>query len=191
MIAKKGGKVVRCPEEEFRPMGRNASGVKGVTLEGEDDYVVSMLAVDNAEDTIMVVSENGYGKRSDLEEYRTTHRGGKGVKTLQITEKTGKLVAVTNVTDANDLMIINRSGVTIRMSVADLRVMGRNTQGVKLINLRGKDTIASITKVDAEPEEAVVEESDNVETPENTDQPVNPEGTENMDNTESSPINEE
>ena len=191
VIAKKGGKVVRCPEEEFRPMGRNASGVKGVTLEGEDDYVVSMLAVDNAEDTIMVVSENGYGKRSDLEEYRTTHRGGKGVKTLQITEKTGKLVAVTNVTDANDLMIINRSGVTIRMSVADLRVMGRNTQGVKLINLRGKDTIASITKVDAEPEEAVVEESDNVETPENTDQPVNPEGTENMDNTESSPINEE
>ncbi len=151
LIAKKGGKVVRCNEEEFRAMGRNASGVKGVTIEDKDDYVVSMLCIDNPDDTIMVVSENGYGKRSGLDDYRVTHRGGKGVKTLQITEKTGKLVAVTNVNDNNDLMIINRSGVAIRMGVAELRVLGRNTQGVKLINLRGKDTIASITKVDAEP----------------------------------------
>lgn len=193
VIAKKGGKVVRCPEEEFRPMGRNASGVKGVTIEDEDDYVVSMLAIDNPEDTIMVVSEHGFGKRSELEEYRTTHRGGKGVKTLQITEKTGKLVAVTNVTDQNDLMIINRSGVTIRMSVADLRVLGRNTQGVKLINLRGKDTIASITKVDAEPEEDQLIDDENADTIENSMVDQNPEtdGTPNQKGSNDNTPNDE
>lgn len=193
VIAKKGGKVVRCPEEEFRPMGRNASGVKGVTIEDEDDYVVSMLAIDNPEDTIMVVSEHGFGKRSELEEYRTTHRGGKGVKTLQITEKTGKLVAVTNVTDQNDLMIINRSGVTIRMSVADLRVLGRNTQGVKLINLRGKDTIASITKVDAEPEEDQMIDDENADTIENSMVDQNPEtdGTPNQEGSNDNTPNDE
>lgn len=193
VIAKKGGKVVRCPEEEFRPMGRNASGVKGVTIEDEDDYVVSMLAIDNPEDTIMVVSEHGFGKRSELEEYRTTHRGGKGVKTLQITEKTGKLVAVTNVTDQNDLMIINRSGVTIRMSVADLRVLGRNTQGVKLINLRGKDTIASITKVDAEPEEDQLIDDENADTIENSMVDQNPEtdGTPNQEGSNDNTPNDE
>ncbi|MDO4217493.1 MAG: DNA gyrase subunit A [Bacteroidales bacterium] len=193
VIAKKGGKVVRCPEEEFRPMGRNASGVKGVTIEDEDDYVVSMLSIDNPKDTIMVVSEHGFGKRSELEEYRTTHRGGKGVKTLQITEKTGKLVAVTNVTDQNDLMIINRSGVTIRMSVADLRVLGRNTQGVKLINLRGKDTIASITKVDAEPEEDQLIDDENADTIENSMVEQNPEtdGTPNQEGINDNTPNDE
>ena len=153
LIASRKGKVVRCPEEEFRGMGRSASGVKGITLEPQDDYVIGMLCVENSEQDIMVVSEKGFGKRSSIEEYRTTHRGGKGVKTLQITDKTGQLVAIENVTDENDLMIINRSGVTIRMHVSDLRVLGRATQGVKLINLRGKDSIASITKVDSTPDD--------------------------------------
>ena len=153
LIASKHGKVVRCPEEEFREMGRGATGVKGITLENEDDCVIGMLCVSNTEEDIMVVSANGYGKRSKLDEYRRTHRGGKGVKTMQMTEKTGSIVAFANVTDENDLMIINRSGITIRMHIAELRTLGRNTQGVKLINLRGKDTIASMTKVQAEPEE--------------------------------------
>lgn len=157
-MAKHNGNVVRCDEEEIRPMGRNASGVKGITLE-DDDYVVSMVAIANLDDTIMVVSEKGYGKRSDLDTYRKTHRGGKGVKTLQITEKTGKLVAAINVNDDNDLMIINHSGVTIRMRVADFRVMGRNTQGVKLINLRGKDSIASVTKVASNPDNEDTDDS--------------------------------
>ena len=153
LIASRKGKVVRCPEVEFRGMGRSASGVKGITLEPQDDYVIGMLCIENSEQDIMVVSEKGFGKRSDIEEYRITHRGGKGVKTLQITDKTGQLVAIENVTDENDLMIINRSGVTIRMHVSDLRVLGRATQGVKLINLRGKDSIASITKVDSTPDD--------------------------------------
>ena len=163
LIASRQGKVVRCPESEFRPMGRGASGVKGITLEPQDDWVVGMLSLSNSEEDILVVSENGFGKRSklnekngedDVELYRVTHRGGKGVRTLKITDKTGMLIAVENVTDDNDLMIINRSGITIRMHVADLRQLGRATQGVKLINLRGKDTIASITKVDAVSDEA-------------------------------------
>lgn len=161
LIASKAGKVVRCPEEEFREMGRGASGVKGITLQDENDAVIGMLAVSNKEENIMVVSTNGFGKRSDLEEYRATHRGGKGVMTMKITEKTGDIVAICNVTDDNDLMIINRSGITIRMHVAELRVLGRATQGVKLINLRGKDSIASITKVDAEPDEPEVELDEN------------------------------
>ena len=173
LIASRQGKVVRCAEEEFRPMGRGASGVKGITLEPQDDYVIGMLCVQNKEEDIMVVSENGFGKRSSIEEYRTTHRGGKGVKTLQITDKTGMLVAIENVNDDNDLMIINRSGVTIRMHIADLRVLGRATQGVKLINLRGKDSIASITKVDAEPEEtAQAEQPEETETVENIENGV-------------------
>lgn len=171
LIATKYGKVVRFKNtsDEIRSMGRGASGVKGVTLQDDTDCVIDMLCVDNPEDSIMVVSENGFGKRSDLEEYRTTHRGGKGVKTIQITEKTGSLVAITNVTDENDLMIINRSGITIRMHVADLRILGRNTQGVKLIDLRKKDVIASITKVDAQPNEETSEES--TENPENIENP--------------------
>lgn len=153
LIATKGGKVVRCPEEEFRAMSRGASGVRGVTLQDEGDCVISLFCTSNKEDSILVVSEQGYGKKSSLEDYRITHRGGKGIKTLQVTEKTGGLIAITNITDDEDLMIINRSGITIRMKVSEIRMMSRNTQGVKLINLRGKDYIASITKVPAAPDE--------------------------------------
>jgi DNA gyrase subunit A len=128
-------------------MGRNASGVRGVTLADEKDEVIGMVAVNNLEENILVVSEKGYGKRSELEDYRITNRGGKGVKTLTITEKTGNLVAIKSVTDADDLMIINRSGVAIRISVEDLRVMGRAAQGVKVINLRADDEIAAVAKV--------------------------------------------
>jgi DNA gyrase subunit A len=128
-------------------MGRNASGVRGVTLADEKDEVIGMVAVNNLEENILVVSEKGYGKRSELEDYRITNRGGKGVKTLTITEKTGNLVAIKSVTDADDLMIINRSGVAIRISIEDLRVMGRATQGVKVINLRADDEIAAVAKV--------------------------------------------
>lgn len=154
LIASRQGKVVRCKEDEFRPLGRGASGVKGITLEPQDDCVIGMLCVQDDNDNVLVVSENGYGKRSPISEYRETHRGGKGVKTMQVTEKTGRLIAIESVSDDNDLMIINRSGVTIRLHIENLRVQGRATQGVKLINLRGKDTIASITKVDAEPEKS-------------------------------------
>ena len=156
LIATRMGKVVRCPEEEFRAMGRGASGVKGVSLQGDDDCVIGMLCVDDPSYDILVVSENGYGKRSPLDQYRVTHRGGKGVMTLNVTEKTGKLVAIANVTDKDDLMIINRSGITLRMHISDLRVLNRNTQGVRLINLKGKDFIASITKVDSDDDEEVV-----------------------------------
>ena len=189
LIASRYGKMVRCPEEEFRAMGRGASGVKGITLQDENDYVIGMLAVANQDDNIMVVSENGYGKRSDLEEYRITHRGGKGVKTINVTEKTGQLVAIANVTDNDDLMIINNSGITIRMHIASLRVLGRNTQGVKLIDLRKKDSIASITKVDAEPDEeknpdAMTEDAENVENTPDTTAPQTPADNENGDNKE-------
>ena len=154
LIASKKGKVMICPEQEFRAMGRSASGVKGMDLDGVDDAAIDMLCLPSEEENLLVVTEHGYGKRSALKDYRATvHRGGKGVKAMQITEKTGPLVAVTNVTDEHDLMIINRSGITIRMKVADLRVLGRATQGVKLIDLRGKDYIASITKVPTEDEE--------------------------------------
>ena len=155
LIASKKGKVMICPEQEFRAMGRGASGVKGMELDGDDDAAIDMLCLPSEEENLLVVTEHGYGKRSALKDYRATvHRGGKGVKAMQITEKTGPLVAVTNVTDDHDLMIINRSGITIRMKVADLRVLGRATQGVKLIDLRGKDYIASITKVPTEEEES-------------------------------------
>ena len=168
LIASKKGKVMICPEKEFRAMGRGASGVKGMDLDGEDDAAIDMLCLPSENENLLVVSEHGFGKRSELKEYRATvHRGGKGVKAMQITEKTGPLVAVTNVTDDHDLMIINRSGITIRMKVADLRVLGRATQGVKLIDLRGKDYIASITKVPTEEEdetatETVMQEGENV-----------------------------
>ena len=162
LLASKKGKVMICPEKEFRTMGRGASGVKGMELDPQDDGVIDMLCLPSEEENLLVVTEHGYGKRSALADYRATlHRGGKGVKAMQITEKTGPLVAVTNVTDDHDLMIINRSGITIRMKVADLRVLGRATQGVKLIDLRGKDYIASITKVPTEEEEtgAMAEEN--------------------------------
>jgi DNA gyrase subunit A len=147
ILAVKSGKLVRFEETKTRPMGRTASGVRGITLKDENDEVIGMVTVNDMESEILVVAENGYGKRSALEEYRITNRGGKGVKTLNITEKTGKLISINSVTDADDLMIINKSGLTIRMAVEDLRVMGRATQGVKLINIKGNDSIAAVTKV--------------------------------------------
>jgi DNA gyrase subunit A len=128
-------------------MGRGASGVRGITLAGASDEVVGMVSVNDMDANILVVSENGYGKRSSLEDYRVTNRGGKGVKTISITEKTGELVSIKTVNDLDDLMIINKSGIAIRMEVATLRVMGRATQGVRLINLKGDDTIAAVAKV--------------------------------------------
>ncbi|WP_111709165.1 DNA gyrase subunit A [Lutibacter citreus] len=147
MIALKSGKSIRFEESKTRPMGRNASGVRGIRLSNEQDEVVGMIAVNDLDSNILVVSENGYGKRSSLEDYRITNRGGKGVKTINVTEKTGGLVAIKNVTNDDDLMIINKSGITIRMAIADLRVMGRATQGVKLINIKGNDSIAAVAKV--------------------------------------------
>ncbi|MFK7814338.1 MAG: DNA gyrase subunit A [Maribacter sp.] len=143
----KSGKAIRFEESKTRPMGRNASGVRGIRLAHEKDEVIGMVSVHNFEDELLVVSENGYGKRSSIDDYRVTNRGGKGVKTISVTEKTGALVAIKNVTDSDDLMIINRSGIAIRMSVEDLRVMGRATQGVKLINIKGDDSIAAVAKV--------------------------------------------
>jgi len=147
MLAVRSGKAIRFEESKTRPMGRGASGVRGITLNDEQDEVVGMISVNDMDANVLVVSENGYGKRSSLEDYRVTNRGGKGVKTISITEKTGKLVSIKNVTDLDDLMIINKSGVAIRMEVSSLRVMGRATQGVKLINLKGEDTIAAVAKV--------------------------------------------
>ncbi len=147
ILAVKSGKLVRFEETKTRPMGRTASGVRGITLKDDTDEVIGMVTVNDMDSEILVVAENGYGKRSSLDEYRITNRGGKGVKTLNITEKTGKLISINAVTDADDLMIINKSGLTIRMAVEDLRVMGRATQGVKLINIKGNDSIAAVTKV--------------------------------------------
>lgn len=161
LVAVRSGKLVRFEESKTRPMGRTASGVRGITLANEKDEVIGMVAVNDMNSEILVVAENGYGKRSSLEEYRITNRGGKGVKTLNITEKTGKLVSINNVTDADDLMIINKSGLTIRMAVEDLRVMGRATQGVRLINIKGNDSIAAVTKVMKEEEVADVELDEN------------------------------
>jgi DNA gyrase subunit A len=143
----KSGKAIRFEESKTRPMGRGASGVRGITLAGETDEVIGMVSVNNLEEDILVVSENGYGKRSSLEDYRSTNRGGKGVKTISISQKTGGLVAIKNVSDSDDLMIINKSGIAIRMSMEDLRTMGRATQGVRLINLKGGDSIAAVAKV--------------------------------------------
>lgn len=171
LLATRYGKAVLCPEDEIRPTGRNTSGVKGIELQGTDDELIGMLCVSDPNEKILVVSENGYGKCSKLKDgedeyvYRITHRGGKGVKTMQLTDKTGLLIAICNVTDDNDLMIINRSGITIRMHVSDLPELGRATQGVKLINLRSKDSIASVTKVDTDPDE----EAESVETQEDAD----------------------
>ncbi|MBQ4420973.1 MAG: DNA gyrase subunit A [Bacteroidales bacterium] len=154
MMAVKSGRCIRFNEQGVRPMGRGASGVKAISLDTENDEVIGMICVEDMTRNIMVVSENGFGKRSEIEEYRITKRGGKGVKTINITDKTGKLIAIKDVTDEDDLMIINRSGLTIRLAINTLRVMGRATQGVKLINLRKNDTIAAVTKVQhEEPEE--------------------------------------
>jgi DNA gyrase subunit A len=136
-------------------MGRTASGVRGITLASETDEVIGMVSVSDLSSEILVVSENGYGKRSALDAYRETNRGGKGVKAMNITDKTGLLVSVSSVTDTDDLMIINKSGLTIRIRVSDLRVMGRNTQGVRLINIKGTDAIAAVAKVMREDDEEV------------------------------------
>ena len=182
MLALKSGKAIRFEEAKTRPMGRGASGVRGITLAHDTDEVIGMISVDDMESNILVVSENGYGKRSSLDDYRITNRGGKGVKTISITEKTGSLVSIKNVTDEDDLMIINKSGIAIRMAVEDLRVMGRATQGVKLINLKGSDSIAAVAKVMKEDE---VEESQDDTTKESTSEETpKTENTENNTKTE-------
>ena len=147
MLAVKSGKAIRFEESKTRPMGRNASGVRGIRLKDKSDEVIGMVSVKDMDENILVVSENGYGKRSSLENYRLTNRGGKGVKTISITEKTGKLVTIKSVSDNDDLMIINKSGIAIRMQVEDLRVMGRATQGVKAISIKEGDSIAAVAKV--------------------------------------------
>ncbi|PIV94077.1 MAG: DNA gyrase subunit A, partial [Flavobacteriaceae bacterium CG17_big_fil_post_rev_8_21_14_2_50_33_15] len=177
MLALKSGKAIRFEEAKTRPMGRSASGVRGITLANSKDEVIGMVTIENPqEESVLVVSENGYGKRTYIDDpedgepvYRITNRGGKGVKTISITEKTGNLVAIKNVTDTDDLMIINKSGIAIRMSVKDLRIMGRATQGVKLINLRNNDSIAAVAKV--MPDDDVVDQDLNSsESIENTDE---------------------
>jgi DNA gyrase subunit A len=160
MIGLKSGKAIRFEEGKTRPMGRNASGVRGITLANDEDEVIGMLSVNDMNSDILVVSEKGYGKRSSLEDYRITNRGGKGVKTINVTEKTGNLVAIKNVSDEDDLMIINKSGITIRMAVSDLRVMGRATQGVKLINIKNDDSIAAVAKVMHEDDDDETDEND-------------------------------
>ncbi|WP_456377297.1 DNA gyrase subunit A [Lutibacter sp.] len=179
MIALKSGKSIRFEESKTRPMGRGASGVRGIRLKEAKDEVVGMIAVNDLESNVLVVSEKGYGKRSSLEDYRITNRGGKGVKTINVTEKTGGLVAIKNVTDEDDLMIINKSGITIRMAVADLRVMGRATQGVKLINIKDSDSIAAVAKVLHE--EEVVDETENGTEIENNNEENNNEDNTNKD----------
>lgn len=171
IMALRSGRAIRFNESTVRPMGRNASGVRGITLGHDNDEVVGMICLENEDLNILVVSEKGFGKRSDLNDYRVTNRGGKGVKTLNITEKTGDLIAIKEVTDADDLMIINKSGVIIRIAVERLRVMGRATQGVKLINLRSNDEIAAVAKVTIEEEDQTTDMLDNNEivSDENTD----------------------
>lgn len=162
MLATRAGQAIHFPEEKVRSMGRTATGVRGVNLGDRDDNeVVGMVCVNDPEETIMVVSENGYGKRSKVEDYRITNRGGKGVKTINVTEKTGSLIGITAIHDDDDLMIINQSGVTIRLSIKDVRVSGRATQGVRLIKLKKKDIISSITRVPSEDEEELDEELEN------------------------------
>jgi DNA gyrase subunit A len=153
LIATRSGKCIRFNESTVRPMGRTAAGVKAISISEEDDFVIGMVVAKEDSD-ILVVSEHGYGKRSKLEEYRITNRGGKGIKTLNITEKTGDLVAIKQVDDDFDLMIMNRSGLTIRMHVADIRQQGRATQGVKLINIKDNDSIASVVEINREEDEA-------------------------------------
>src|SRR5471030_928742 len=168
VMALKSGRAIRFNESKVRPMGRTATGVRGITLENEEDEVVGMISIDNPETTVLVVSEKGYGKRTDIDDYRVTNRGGKGVKTLNVTDKTGKLVAIKGVTDKEDLMIINKSGILIRIAISELRTMGRATQGVRLITLKGDDEIASVAKIehdDSEDEEV----PDTIEGTENPD----------------------
>lgn len=186
MIATKLGKVCRFNEEKVRPMGRNASGVIAIDLadeEGGNNEVIGMICIDDINANVLVVSEKGYGKRSEIDEYRITNRGGKGVKTINITDKTGNLVAIKSVTDANDLMIITKNGITIRMNISALRVMGRATQGVRLINIQDNDEIAAVTKVDHEEETENGDSENPVVNPDNNDvTPQNPENSTPTDN---------
>ena len=161
LMALKSGRAIRFNESNVRPMGRTATGVRGVTLENDQDEVVGMIAINDLGTTILVVSEKGYGKRTDVDDYRVTNRGGKGVKTINVTEKTGKLVAIKDVTDGDDLMIINRSGVIIRIAMSELRTMGRATQGVRLITLKGNDEIASVAKIEHSEEEELEDAIEN------------------------------
>ena len=179
MMALKSGKAIRFEEAKTRPMGRSASGVRGIRLQHDKDEVVGMVSVNDMDSNILVVSSNGYGKRSKLEDYRITNRGGKGVKTISITEKTGNLVSIKNVNDSNGLMIINKSGIAIRMAVKDLRVMGRATQGVKLINIKEGDSIAAVAKVKHEDEdESAVEQENSEAVKTSTEEAVDQESTE-------------
>ncbi len=163
ILAKKSGKAIRFNESAVRPMGRNAAGVRGVRLENDKDELIGMICIENEEHNILVVSEKGYGKRSKLEDYRVTNRGGKGVKTINVTEKTGSLIAIKDVTELDNLMIINTSGITIRMSVSDMRIMGRATQGVKLIRLGEEDEIAAVAKIEITDEDLIDEEVSDIE----------------------------
>lgn len=153
VMALKSGRAIRFNESTVRPMGRTATGVRGISLDSDNDEVVGMISIDNPETTVLVVSEKGYGKRTDIDDYRVTNRGGKGVKTLNVTDKTGNLVAIKGVTDNEDLMIINKSGIIIRIAISELRTMGRATQGVRLITLKGNDEIASVAKIEHDDEE--------------------------------------
>ena len=181
LMALRSGKAVRFNEKTVRPMGRTASGVKGITLASENDEVIGMICLHSPEQTVLVVSEKGFGKRSGIEDYRVTNRGGKGVKTLNITEKTGDLIAIKDVTDEDDLIIINRSGILIRIGADTLRVMGRATQGVKLINLKNNDEIAAVTKVKREDDE---EEEVGNENPESSPENPEPTGENNVEEVE-------
>ncbi|MGN6397155.1 MAG: DNA gyrase subunit A [Mucilaginibacter sp.] len=190
VMALKSGRAIRFNESTVRPMGRTATGVRGITLDSEDDEVVGLISVDNPETTVLVVSEKGYGKRTDIDDYRVTNRGGKGVKTLNITEKTGKLVAIKGVTDKEDLMIINKSGIIIRIAVSELRTMGRATQGVRLITLKGDDEIASVAKIEHDEDEEIAEaisenelEASAQSAPESTDEEISLDPLKDTDNT--------
>jgi len=171
VMALKSGRAIRFNESTVRPMGRTATGVRGISLEDDSDEVVGMISIDNPDTTVLVVSEKGYGKRTDIDDYRVTNRGGKGVKTLNITEKTGKLVAIKGVTDKEDLMIINKSGIIIRIAISELRTMGRATQGVRLISLKENDEIASVAKIehDEDDEKELDENAENNDTPSTDD----------------------
>ena len=186
MLAVKSGKAIRFEEEKTRSMGRNASGVRGIRLNSEKDEVIGMITINESETDVLVVSENGYGKRSSLEDYRITNRGGKGVKTISVTEKTGNLVAIKNVTDSDDLMIINKSGIAIRLAVENLRVMGRATQGVRLIKVRNGDAIAAVAKVMSDDDDVELDEDGNEIIPENIESLDNQTDANNSDR-----INEE
>ncbi len=176
MMAVKSGKAIRFEEEKVRSMGRTAAGVRGIRLRDDNDEVIGMVCVKDLESSILVVAENGYGKRSAVEDYRITNRGGKGVKTINITEKTGDLISLKNVNDLEDLMVINKSGIVIRIGVDTLRIMGRATQGVKIIRLKDDDSIASVAKVSKTDED--VDSGDEA----NTDESVDGSDNQDLDN---------